>query len=256
MRFRATSELGWYAAQMLGSLALPSVARDAVKIKGARAVMLAGRAGGKAKSLREAVDRLDAYPKQREAFSRTLVGTDSSTGSAPQQTRSQGPAPSVMASGDMADAFAYALKATRCPRCGAALGGMYGSACMDCDVDPPAETVTYSTTDGLWWLSWADDHRCAGIAIVRVRGEQSTLAAAREAERLDLVPEGAWQLAGIQVPEEQRAVHAPHVGRFLTTAEATELLQAQSLKSFEAENPGKTLDLDQLGIGILDAEPE
>lgn len=100
---------------------------------------------------------------------------------------------------------------------------------------PEPEVQTYRTDSSLWWLSWANDNGCAGIAIVEVKGEQSAKAAAAVAERLRLAPVGDWQVAGVQVPEEHRAAHEPFVGRFLTTAEAEAAFAAQSIKSYEAE---------------------
>lgn len=116
---------------------------------------------------------------------------------------------------------------------------------------PEPEVRTYRTDSSLWWLSWASDESgCAGIAIVEVTGEQSVRAAMMAAERLDLVPAGAWQCAGVQIPEEHRAEHAPFVGRFLTTAEATAAFQAQSVKSFEAEQGIEIGDGELQAAGI------
>lgn len=109
---------------------------------------------------------------------------------------------------------------------------------------PEPEVQTYRTDSSLWWLSWANDNGCAGIAIVEVKGEQSAKAAAAVAERLGLVPAGDWQVAGVQIPEQQRAEHEPFVGRFLTTAEAEVAFAAQSIKSYQAEQ----------GIEISDGE--
>lgn len=116
MRLRESSEVGWLMLQIMGALCMPHVTRDAQLRADARGKLLegrrfgmAGRMSGKAAALRFLED---SWPG---------AGTDSETGAAQPQTRSPEPAP--------------------CPRCGAALGGMYGSVCMNCDTYP-ADEVT------------------------------------------------------------------------------------------------------------------
>lgn len=154
---------------------------------------------------------------------------------------------SVMADSDMADAMAYAAGLSMCKRCGISL---YFGACMQCDVGPPKEpaTFTYDGQESLWWLSYADATRCAGVAIVQVTGEQTATRAAEAARALGIAPEGNWEALGIQMPEEERALKQRFAGRFLTIEEATREFAAQSIKSFEAENPDVTLDLRGLSL--------
>lgn len=109
-------------------------------------------------------------------------------------------------------------------------------------------TRTYDGRESFWWLSYADDHRCAGVAIVRVTGEQSAKHAADVARALGLTPAGDWQVMGIQVPEEERALAERFAGRFLTIAEAESAFAAQSIKSFEAQNPDVSLDFGSAEI--------
>lgn len=216
MRLRQDSELGWLMLQLMGALCMPSVTRDAVLA----APLMQGRKSGKAAALRFLED---SWPR---------ADTDREAGTAQPQTRSPGPA---LMGGTTAS----------CARCGWPLGGMYGAVCMDCDVDPQDEmtTSTYSTTESLWWLSYADDQRCAGVAIVRVTGAQTTEHAADVARALELTPPGQWQVMGLQVPEEERATAEPYAGRFLTTAEAVAAFAARSIKSWEEEHPAHGLHI-------------
>ena len=311
MHLRQHSEVGWLMLQLMGGLCLPFVTRDAQKRASAKERLTAlfhGRAGGKTLDLHAAQRR-----HQQESGPR--AGTDRVTVSDLPQTRSPGPAPSVMEPSDMADAMAYAMTAFRdvdsgrytgtlaealpgeslvaralrlvekypkpkgkrgplpvvvfdeladfnltardmailsiehCSHCGALLGGMYGTVCMTCDVDPPEEdTRTYSTQESLWWLSFADDTTCAGVAIVRLEGEQSTARALDVAQALGITPAGAWQTMGIHVPLEEQAQCEPHAGRFLTPAEAAAAFEAQSIRTFEEENPGREVDPGSFGV--------
>lgn len=114
MRFREQSEVGWLMLQLMGSTSLPYVTRDEVKraqgLDGMK-VLFRGRAGGKTLNLLEGLDEgmeIDVHPAQA-----TFFAADSVTGSGLPQTRSPGPAPSVMADSDAADAMAYAMDAFR-----------------------------------------------------------------------------------------------------------------------------------------------
>jgi hypothetical protein len=171
------------------------------------------------------------------------VGTDSARASAQPQTRSPGLAPIYF---DECVRFEPELTALMCERCGRL---RYFGACMQCDAEePPATVHTYDGRESLWWLSYADDHRCAGVAIVRVTGEQSAKHAADVARARGLTPAGEWQVMGIQVPEEERALAERFAGRFLTITEAESAFAAQSIKSFEAQNPDVSLDFCPMQI--------
>ena len=230
MRFRESSELGWLMLQTLGALCLPYVTRDAQAWEAARNRALIGRQSGKRQALFDQlteglfIDSANLHPKQQE-FASVDSGRYASK---------------------LADAkpTSIAAKARR-------IVGKREIRTELFDVDRRVEELsitTYDSRDSLWWLSWADDHQCAGVAIVQVIGEPSTSNAAHAAEVLGLVPEGAWQLAAIQIPEEERAQCEPHAGRFLTTKEAETIFQAQSIRSWEAENPDRPIDTSEIGV--------
>lgn len=150
-----------------------------------------------------------------------------------------------------------ARQSLTCPSCGgpitqAQLDDPHG-CCEDCYWKLPDGSVgdrqdrpeVYAALErpppeALWWLSFADDTRCAGLAIVSVTGDQTLQHATSTARRLGLVPEGAWQVAGVPVPERFRAQCAPHAGKLLTVDQVDALaeLEARSIKSLEAENSG------------------
>lgn len=105
-----------------------------------------------------------------------------------------------------------------------------------------AETVDLARELGvphqLWWLSFANDMCCAGIALVWLDGEQTLERAAQAAVDQGLTPPGGpWEVFGCEVPEQERAPHLPHAGRLLTTAEAADLFGAKSLGAWEGEYP-------------------
>lgn len=210
MKLRTEDALGYFSTQMLGSLALPAVTVDAQR------VVMQGRRRGMSETLTESLWRAALTT----GVSRFTVG-----------------APVLL---DVEDHC-------HCARCGLLLVG--GNVCMNCDVDPP-ETRTFDTRESFWWLSYADDSRCAGVAIVRLAGEQSETRAAERARELGLQPAGEWQIAAIQAPEEERALMEAHADCLLTTAEAEVAFAAKAIKTWEAENPGK--EFDASGVGVIE----
>lgn len=245
-RLRQYSELGWYGMQLLGSLALPAVALDEVKRKGARATLMASRAAGKAQSLRQAAERL--HSRQRELLDQLADAVEIDT-----------PGLTVTGTPPHADTRPCEQCETLTTEC-----YPYGWLCEDCywrlpdgsSGDREARPEVYAALkalrepmlEALWWLSYADDHRCAGVVILKVTGDQTLRHAAATAERLGLAPKGDWQVAGTAVPEEERAAAERYAGRFLTveelrSEEAQRDFGAQRVGDFEGANPGVTVEL-------------
>jgi hypothetical protein len=207
MRFRNHSHLGWYALEMLGQISLPSVTRSVVE-------------DDRKKRVAREIMRERTVARARELAKKL------------HERSHRGRA------GGKTEAMRVAIDEARDFECPA------GSNLL---ITGSPEHREYDGQDSLWWLSFADDESCAGVAIVRVSGEQSAERAAEEAGRLGIAPLGHWQIAAIQVPEEERAQAQPYAGRFLTTTEATEVFQAQSIKSFEAET-GREVDCSEIGV--------
>lgn len=111
--------------------------------------------------------------------------------------------------------------------------------------------VMLAAFENFWWLSYANDEGCAGVAIVRLTGEQTTERAAERARQLGLEPKGEWEIAAIAFPadgdEAELALMARHADRFFTTTEAEGIFAAQSIGSFEEET-GRTVDTSGVGV--------
>jgi hypothetical protein len=107
-------------------------------------------------------------------------------------------------------------------------GGMLAALRRD-DAKPARE---------LWWLSFANDVLCVGVALVWLDGEQTLERAAQAAADQGIAPQGGpWEVFGCEVPEDERTRHEAYAGRLLTTHEAAAVFGAKRLGDWEDEFP-------------------
>lgn len=242
-RLRTESQLGWGLCQFLGETCLPSVTVDAVKRAEARErLMITGRRSGKRAALKAAVEHHARTAKpSREAQPVVLDETgffDEEAFAEIERTMGRTvliTAPGARVQAVDTDEHAFTV----------------GQTVEMTLPDPPPEVA-------FWWLSYANDEGCAGVAIVRLRGEQSTERAAERARQLGLEPKGEWEIAAFSFPadgdEAELALMARHADRFLTTTEAEAAFAAQSIGSFEAET-GRTVDTSGVGVSHTKGSP-
>jgi hypothetical protein len=108
-------------------------------------------------------------------------------------------------------------------------------------------------TDPLWWLSFSDDAKCLGVAIVAAANELETYF---RALHLGIHPGG--QMLGLEIPPENRAECAPHQNRLLTVDEAQALFGARSIRELKESGdltPELLEHLDETGTIRIDTQP-